>query len=315
VDSLGDARSSQPSAPASLETPAIRLSQGGTSETLETLAVEEPLEIRLIYGSAGAPTSKSISITMRTPGHDAELALGFLFTEGVLRDGNDVRAVTCRSPHPANTNLARKPEKDGGDPFAAAEPSYANHVTVELLPEVEVNISSLQRNFYTTSSCGVCGKASLLALRTLCPPRTENTMTVDARTIYELPSRLLSAQSVFARTGGLHAAALFDSNGVMDSLREDVGRHNALDKLLGAAILADSLPLRNHLLLLSGRASFELVQKAVMGGIPIIASVGAPSSLAVEVAKDFDITLIGFLRGDRFNIYHGAERVRLPSIQ
>lgn len=270
----------------------------------ESLAIEEPLEIRIAYGADGARKTKSISVTMRTPDNDTELAAGFLFTEGVIRDAGDICSVRTSDS---------KIENDGSGtagPAALAGREAPNVVTVELEPHVEVSVANLERNFYTTSSCGVCGKASLLALRAVCPPRRENRFTIDPETLYRLPGFLHSAQGVFQRTGGLHAAALFDSEGAMDSLREDVGRHNAVDKLLGAALLADRIALRDRLLLLSGRASFELMQKAAMGGIPIVAAVGAPSSLAVEIAMEFDITLIGFLREKHFNIYHGAGRVQ-----
>ncbi len=275
---------------------------------MDSIAVEEPLEIRIVHGSAGSRWTKSISVTMRTPGNDAELAVGFLLAEGVIRDAGDVQSV--RSDRSGEENLA--PLDLAGDRRNRIDLSAreaANIVTVELMPEIEIPQSTLERNFYTTSSCGVCGKASLLALRTACPPRHENTFSIDAETLCRLPNRLRSAQGIFQQTGGLHAAALFAANGTMDSLREDVGRHNAVDKLLGAALLADRLPLRDRLLLLSGRASFELLQKALMGGIPMVAAVGAPSSLALEVAREFDITLVGFLRGDRFNVYHGAGRI------
>jgi FdhD protein len=172
-----------------------------------------------------------------------------------------------------------------------------------------VSLANLERNFYTTSSCGICGKASLLALRTVCPPRTANTLKVEANLLYSLPDRLREGQDVFERTGGLHASGLFDSDGHLHSIREDVRRHNAVDKLVGAEFLDDRTPLRDRILLLSGRASFELLQKALMSGIQMVVSVGAPSSLAVQVAKEFDITLIGFLRGDHFNVYNGAERI------
>jgi FdhD protein len=181
---------------------------------------------------------------------------------------------------------------------------------VELAPDVKVSLANLERNFYTTSSCGICGKASLLALQTVCPARVKNTFSIDARLLYTLPIRLREAQSVFDRTGGLHGAALFDAKGQLLGLREDVGRHNAVDKLLGSEFLADRTPLRNSLLLLSGRASFELLQKALMGGVSMVAAVGAPSSLAVQVAREFNIILVGFLRNDHFNIYHGADHIQ-----
>ena len=266
----------------------------------DVLAVEEPLEIRLAFGPSRARETKSISVTMRTPGHDAELAAGFLLTEGVIQDEGSIAAI--------ETSSADLSDLADGD-IAYSQRSANNVVTVELTPHVEVSPATLQRNFYTTSSCGVCGKASLLALRTVCPPRRRNDFTIDTATLCALPGKLRSAQGIFDRTGGLHAAALFDAAGDMDAMREDVGRHNAVDKLLGAALLEDRLPLRDRVLLLSGRASFELLQKALMGGIAMVASVGAPSSLALQVAKEFDITLVGFLRDNHFNAYNGAERV------
>lgn len=254
----------------------------------EMLAAEEPLEIRIEYGPRNRRTNRAISVTMRTPGHDRELAAGFLYSEGVIRDANDVEDVagTCSD------------DKAGGS------------VCVRLGPEVEFNTATLNRNFYTTSSCGICGKASLLALQSVCPPRVPNSFKIDADTIFQLPEMLRARQALFDQTGGLHAAALFTADGSLETIREDVGRHNAVDKLIGHACLQDKLPLRRHVLMLSGRASFELLQKALMAGIPMVAAVGAPSSLAVQVAEEFDITLIGFLRPDHFNIYNGAERVR-----
>jgi FdhD protein len=187
--------------------------------------------------------------------------------------------------------------------------SKQNTVRVDLAAGVAVNLGSLQRNFYTTSSCGICGKASLLALRTVCPPRAANSFSMDAQLLYRLPERRRASQGVFDRTGGLHGAGLFDSAGNLLALREDVGRHSAVDKLIGSEFLGDRTPMRDRLLLLSGRASFELLQKALMGGFPMVAAVGAPSSLAVKVAKEFDITLVGFPRESHFNIYHGSERI------
>jgi len=263
----------------------------------DVLAIEEPLEIRLAYGSAQDRQLNSISVTMRTPGNDAELAAGFLMTEGVIHDTTDIDSIS--------TGLLE----------AAADShvwnsSARNVVTVELAPTVEVSLGTLQRNFYTSSSCGICGKASLLALRTVCPPRRKNEFLIDAETLCMLPARLREAQGIFDRTGGLHAAGLFNTTGELDTMREDIGRHNAVDKLIGKALLEDRVPLRDRLLLLSGRASFELLQKAVMGGVPMVASVGAPSSLALEVARDFDVTLVGFLRDNHFNVYHGSSRIQ-----
>jgi FdhD protein len=273
--------------------------------TTDTLAVEEPLEMQLASGPFGSRQVKSISVTMRTPGHDYELVAGFLLTEGIVSDSADISKISyvagpssevrSAGASPNRTVLPYQPEK--------------NVVRVELATDVTVSMANLERNFYTTSSCGICGKASLLALRTVCPPRAANSLKVAASLLYSLPERLRAGQDVFERTGGLHASGLFDADGHLHSIREDVGRHNAVDKLMGAEFLADRIPLRQRLLLLSGRASFELLQKALMGGIPMVVSVGAPSSLAVAVAKEFDITLIGFLRGDHFNVYHGTERI------
>jgi FdhD protein len=271
----------------------------------ESLAVEEPLEIQLAYGPADARAMKSISVTMRTPGHDLELAAGFLMTEGVVLDANDIDEIVY-----AAENTAPIPNDTQKRSFALPYQPRKNIVRVELRSGVEVSLANLERNFYTTSSCGICGKASLLALQTVCPPRVRNTFSIDADIVYTLPSRLRQAQRVFDRTGGLHGAGLFDAKGQLLGLREDVGRHNAVDKLLGSEFLADRTPLRNSLLLLSGRASFELLQKALMGGVSMVAAVGAPSSLAVQVAREFDIILVGFLRDDHFNIYHGAKHIQ-----
>ena len=241
----------------------------------DLLAVEEPLEIRL--------GQNTVSITMRTPGHDPELATGFLFTEGILASARDIRDVV----------------------------SSKNLVTVHLKPEVEIDLGRLKRHFYTTSSCGVCGKTSIEALRMqACPLLPAASPVISAALIHSLPAILRGDQRVFDRTGGLHGAALFDSTGKLLLAREDVGRHNAVDKLIGTELFAGRLPLGDNLLLLSGRASFELVQKALMAGVPILAAVGAPSSLAVETARRFNMTLLGFVRDGRFNIYSGASRIQ-----
>ena len=277
---------------------------GRTSQpVLDTLAIEEPLEIQLNYGPSNSRQTRSIAVTMRTPGHDFDLAAGFLMTEGVIRDANDIKQITfAGNPYIDDT--------ESPSTMDILKLGSGHHtVRLDLAAEVEVNLGSLQRNFYTTSSCGLCGKASLLALRTVCPPRAVNNFRLDAQLLFHLPERLRASQGVFDRTGGLHGAGLFDAIGNLIALREDVGRHNAVDKLIGSEFLADRTPLRDRLLLLSGRASFELLQKAVMGGIPMVAAVGAPSSLAVQTAIEFDIILVGFLRDGNFNIYHGKDRI------
>ncbi len=259
----------------------------------DSLAVEEPLEIRLEFGKPGGRRTQNISVTMRTPGNDVELAAGFLFTEGIVKKAEDIADI--------------------GHRFIACAENKENVIQVMLKNGVEPHLQNMDRNFYTTSSCGVCGKGSINAIRTVSSfiPKNDD-LTVNAELLYALPDILREQQAVFEDTGGLHASALFDLSGNLLLVKEDVGRHNALDKLIGAALYKNWLPLNKHILLLSGRASFELVQKAAMAGINIIASVGAPSSLAVELAQEFNITLAGFLRGKRFNIYTSAHRILLP---
>jgi FdhD protein len=307
-DRLSDAEevpSDASSAPPSVRMAEIlRVKDGETSILQDAVAVEEPLEIQLVYGAADERKTKSISITMRTPGHDEELAAGFLMTEGVLRDVTHVAAIGA----PTATDAAAS-RTAGSGKRAVPTGMRSQTIRVELSPEVEVSMSTLERNFYTTSSCGVCGKASLLALRTLCPLPLQDNFQIRQEVLCSLPRRIQTAQVAFRQTGGLHAASLFTADGHLHSLREDVGRHNALDKLLGEAFLEDAVPLRDYVLLLSGRASFELLQKAVMGGIPMVAAIGAPSSLAIEVAREFSITLVGFLRPESFNLYSAPKRV------
>ena len=266
-----------------------RISQNHLKESeTDTLAIEEPLEIRLGFAENDKFQHRAISITMRTPGNDFELAAGFLFTEGILQNKNQIASIK----------------------HCGRFGQLKNTVRVDLQPEVEVNLKKIERNFYTTSSCGVCGKSSIDALETGAQPIHQRDFPqVSAATIHRLPHKLREAQKVFDRTGGLHAAALFDAAGNLVELREDVGRHNAVDKLIGAKFLSDEIPLADKILFLSGRASFELVQKAVMGQIPVMVAVGAPSSLAVEAAKAFGVTLLGFVRQNRFNIYAGFERI------
>ncbi len=263
-----------------------KVNASGIIDEQDLLATEEPLEIRLEYGTAKTLVTKNISVTMRTPGNDAELASGFLYTEGIIKSYTDISSITHCGKNKDNIICVRLKE--------------------DLIPEV----GKLERNFYTTSSCGVCGKASIESVKTVCTlPESFDKIRVAANLIYSLPSILRSKQDVFENTGGLHACGLFDTMGNLLLMREDVGRHNALDKLIGASMAAGYMPLNQYILLLSGRASFELVQKAVMAGINIVAAVGAPSSLAAEMAEEWGMTLIGFLRGERFNIYSGAERI------
>lgn len=266
----------------------IKVDADSSHETSDFLAAEEPLEIRLGYGAALNRVQKSISVTMRTPGNDFELAVGFLFTEGIIENGGQITSIKhCNGLH-------------------------ENVVKVELLEDLELDLSKLERNFYTTSSCGVCGKSSIDAVKTVCrlPDFKSDQLQFSAEMIYQLPDLLRHNQTIFGNTGGLHGCALFDTEGNLLLAREDVGRHNALDKLIGATLQQAMFPLNQYLLLLSGRASFELIQKAYMAGIKVVAAVGAPSSLAVQMATDAGITLIGFLRGERFNIYCNAERIK-----
>ena len=270
-----------------------KINQDIKTDINDLLAVEEPLEIRLGFGNMSERQQKNISVTMRTPGNDFELALGFLFTEGIINDLTDISQIKyC-------TELNTLEEKE-------------NIVRAELKEHIIIDFSKLERNFYTTSSCGICGKASIEAIKTVCKTTVDSRLlTVDRNVILSLPQKLREKQSVFEHTGGIHASALFDTHGHLIYLREDVGRHNALDKLIGAAIGSGIVPLETHILLLSGRASFELIQKAAMAGIRVVCAIGAPSSLAVEIAKEFNITLLGFLREHSFNIYSNPHRIIL----
>lgn len=269
----------------------------------DAVATEEPLEIRLrstgvkegvipvVSRRAQANGERTIAITMRTPGSDLELAAGFLYGEGVVRRRSDI------------LSLAR-PED-----IELEDTKRQNIVIVELSSGVIPDFQALERHFYTTSACGVCGKTSLESLKIQGAPRISAGPPVPPDVLYSLPEKLQAQQSVFARTGGLHASALFDGEGRLIAVREDVGRHNALDKLIGWALLEDRLPLSGHIVMVSGRSSFEILQKCLMAGVPIVCAVSAPSSLAVDVAREFGITLVGFLRGHHYNIYANPERI------
>jgi FdhD protein len=252
---------------------------GGVVRSVQdSIAAEEPLEIRV----AGAP----LNVTMRTPGHDLELAAGFLFTEGIIASTDQIAGIRVVVP------------QNG---------TKSNVVDVEL-KETSFDADDLRRNFFAASSCGICGKASIEAIRTRGLPHPDRAFRFEAELLCSLPERLRGEQAVFGRTGGLHAAALFDATGTLMAVREDIGRHNAVDKVIGWALLERRLPLSAHVMLVSGRGGFEIVQKTLAAGIPILASVSAPSSLAVKLAREFGLTLVGFLRGRRFVVYSGEFR-------
>ncbi|WP_121810778.1 formate dehydrogenase accessory sulfurtransferase FdhD [Mucilaginibacter kameinonensis] len=283
------------STPSIIHIPVVKVNANQSAREEDSIAIEEPLEIKLEHGPADNREVRNISVTMRTPGHDAELATGFLFTEGIIKNADEVKSARHS--------------------FIACAENKENTILVTLEQDTVPNLQNTERNFYTTSSCGVCGKGSISAIRTVSnyAARGDDGNMIHSIVLNQLPKILRRHQRVFDDTGGLHASALFTPVGELLLLREDVGRHNALDKLIGAAMMYNWLPLQQTILLLSGRTSFELVQKAAMAGISIIAAVGAPSSLAVELANEFNITLIGFLRDERFNIYTGAHRVMIPA--
>lgn len=257
----------------------------------DRVAVEEPLEIRLGYATPEGRTATSVSITMRTPGNDAELAAGFLYSEAIIQRSADIAAIEHCGP-------------------AAPDSGNRNVIRVDLKPDVEVDLGKLQRHFYTTSSCGVCGKSSLDALRVTGAKRLAFGDTRFSKDmLIALPDALRAKQKTFAETGGLHAAAAFDSQGEILLTREDVGRHNAVDKVVGGLLTQELLPGSDLGLIVSGRTSFELMQKTLMAGIPLLAAVSAPSSLAIQLAREFNVSLVGFLRGTTFNIYSGEERI------
>lgn len=260
-----------------------KISAEGAERMRDLLAREEPLEISIRFGAADHREQRNLSVTMRTPGNDAELATGFLFTEGIIRTYQQIEQIS----------------------------GHENIICVELKADVQFDAGKLQRNFYTTSSCGVCGKSSIDAVRVNQSVTFQDDFFVPVLLINSLPEKLKDHQSVFQRTGGLHATALFDGQGNILFVREDIGRHNAMDKVIGATLMEDKKLLSEAVIFVSGRAGFELVQKAVVAGIPILAAVGAPSSLAVSLAEESGLTLIGFVRDQKFNIYTHPQRVLL----
>ncbi len=267
------------------KTSIFRVEDCQISSRIDTVATEEPLEIRL------ANWQKTIAITMRTPGKDFDLAAGFLYSEGIITQREDLTKIS----------YCIDAQKDSEQQF--------NIVNVTLNEKLHPQLSSLERHFFTSSACGVCGKASIEFLKIRGCLVNGNQWSVTKKVIYSLSEQLRSAQGIFSTTGGLHAAALFDCQGNLLKVREDVGRHNALDKLIGSALLADELPLSDHIIMVSSRTSFEIVQKCFVAGVAMICAVSAPSSLAVSLAQEFNITLIGFLRENRFNVYSGIERI------
>jgi len=259
------------------------------TERLDELATEEPMEIRVLTYQDGQWSKHQVAVAMRTPGHDFELSAGFLLSEGVVKNRRDIMKISyCTDP---------------------GEVQQYNIVNVYLAENVQFDEERLSRHVYTTSSCGICGKGALDQVRTLCDTIVTARVKISDLLITSLPSKMRPSQSIFSRTGGLHASALFDLAGNLLVLREDVGRHNALDKLIGSLLLSGRLPASESILLLSGRAGFELIQKAAIAGIPIVCSVGGPTNLAVDLAREYGITLVGFLRQDGFNLYSAGERI------
>jgi FdhD protein len=266
-----------------------RIDNALAENVVDTVAAEEPLEVRVSYWFKEAKVADSLALTMRTPGHDRELAAGFLVSEGIIRDRGDIVDLRPLGPEPSN------------------------EVIVELSKAVELESWRLARNTFVNSSCGVCGKRSREAITQLVPhqsaDQTNATCRFNSSLISKLPELVREHQQGFAKTGGLHAAALINSTGTVEKVFEDIGRHNALDKLIGWCVLNDRVPLTGSLLFLSSRSSFELIQKTIIAGAPVLATVGGPSSLAIETAREYGITLLGFVRGERFNIYSGESRI------
>lgn len=285
VEAVSRSRGSRPGSKTKAR---VRVVEGGRARVRpDVLATEEPMEIRLRTGGGADGESKTVAVTMRTPGNDFELAAGFLYGEGVLSSPDDLLKMS----------------------YCTDEEQQYNIVNVDLRGGVHYDPKPLERHFYTSSACGICGKESLEQLEIRgCEPLPPGPL-VSAETVYALPHKLRAAQGLFDETGGLHAAALFDADGNLVAAREDVGRHNATDKLIGWAMLEGKLPLNEHVVMVSGRSSYEILQKCLTAGVPVVCAVSAPSSLAVDVARRFGMTLVGFLRGERFNVYSGFERI------
>lgn len=271
-------------------TDVITIDQGARTTKADLLVAEEPLEIRLIHQSLGEAEESKLAVTMRTPGHDLELATGFLYTEGIISSYSDL------------ANIRHCEDRDVEHP--------ENIVKAYLNPNLSFDTESLQRNFYSTSSCGICGKASVEAIYNQdCSRMAQDEIRVTSDFINSLSAKLDEEQTLFRHTGGLHAAAIFDLEGNIEIVREDVGRHNAVDKVIGVKLIQKQVPMHQSILFVSGRAGFELVQKCISASIPVMVAVGAPSSLAVDTAKEFNLTLIGFARNGRFNVYSSPHRI------
>lgn len=269
--------------------PVLKVRPAGQEAVDDLLATEEPMEIKVAHHDGREPAQTSISVTMRTPGHDFELAAGFLYSEGIVRNRDDLVDIAyCTDTE---------------------TPQEQNVVTVTLAPSVDFDVDRLDRNFFANSSCGVCGKATLDSLQLSGYRPIETNTSLTAETLRSLPNIMRDQQRTFDTTGGLHASALFDTTGTLVALREDIGRHNTVDKLVGAKLMEGALPLDRHILLVSGRAGFEILQKSLVARIPIVASIGAPSTLAADLATEFGITLVGFLTEDGFNIYSHPHRI------
>ncbi|MGB5390686.1 MAG: formate dehydrogenase accessory sulfurtransferase FdhD [Thermoanaerobaculia bacterium] len=288
---MGDDRKRKGAPGATVPARVVAVEGNESVERADSVAVEEPLEIGVVAEIEGRRQRHSVAVTMRTPGNDFELAAGFLSGEGMLKHHRDIWRIDY-----CDANSSRHPD---------------NVVEVSLRPGVEFDAERLSRHVFTTSSCGICGRASLEAVQISCPRVPIGNFRLYPQQLVRLPATLREAQPVFSETGGLHAAGLFDGTGRLLALREDVGRHNAVDKVVGSLLLEEGLPGSDRVLLVSGRASFELVQKAALAGIPVLAAVGAPSSLAVELAREMGMTLVGFLRDGRFNVYSGADRIEI----